>query len=82
MNDDEWSLPVPVSAWIYPTLIHGVVALTLVTRLMLAGPRWEHFYDDWKLALPATTEAFVVLGMWMEAHFFLGHDVPAGRCGD
>jgi hypothetical protein len=70
MTDDESSLPVPASAWISPTLIHGVLALTLVTRLMVAGPRFGQLYEDWKLVLPATTEAFVTLSVWMESNFF------------
>jgi type II secretory pathway component PulF len=70
MNDDEARLPVPASAWIYPTLVHGVLALTVFTRLLLAGPRFGQFYDEWKLAQPATTQAFVSLSARMENSFF------------
>jgi type II secretory pathway component PulF len=69
MNKDESSLPVPISAWILPALIHGVLALTVITRLILAGPRFARFYDDWKLMLPGVTEVFVNVSLWMENCF-------------
>jgi hypothetical protein len=70
MSDEEASAHVPAGAWIYPTLIHGVLGLTVLTRLTLSGPRWGRFYDEWKLALPVTTEAFVALSVRMESNFF------------
>jgi type II secretory pathway component PulF len=70
MSDEELSVPVPASAWIYPTLIHGVLVLTVFTRLIGAGPRFGRFYEEWHLLLSATTEAFVALSLRMERNFF------------
>jgi hypothetical protein len=69
VSEHESSLGASAGTWIYPTLIHGVLALTFVTRLTDAGPRWDRFYDDWKLVRPAATDAFAAAGTWMEGRF-------------
>jgi hypothetical protein len=66
MSDQESPLPIPHRAWIYPTLIHGVVALVIVTRLLVSAPGYERFFRDNKLLLPLATEAFLKVGAWMQ----------------
>jgi hypothetical protein len=66
MSDDETSTRVPASAWIYPTLIHGVLALAVCTRLTVGGSSREQVFADYNVRLPAATEAFVTVATRLE----------------
>jgi hypothetical protein len=68
MSEEESTRPVLASAWLVPTFIHGVLALTVFTRLVTAGPRWDAFYEDWKLVRPATTATFVAASLRMDGN--------------
>jgi hypothetical protein len=67
VNDEEISQQVPASAWIYPTLIHGVLALALFTRLTSAGASHGRTFAEYNMGLPAATEVFVTAATRLES---------------
>jgi hypothetical protein len=71
MDEQESSIPVPLGAWLYLTLIHGVLGFVVFTRLLVGGARFQRFAEEWQLYVPPTTAAFVDLSVWMGDHLFL-----------
>ncbi len=71
MSEEETNAPFRATAWIYPTLIHGVLALTVCTRLMTGGLRYRQYYARFNMLLPDATEAFLTLSARMRADFLL-----------
>jgi hypothetical protein len=71
MSDDESSTPIPASAWIFPTLIHGVLALAVCTRLTVGGSSRAQVFADYNVRLPAATEAFVTVATRLESSHVL-----------
>jgi hypothetical protein len=71
MTDNESTLPVPTTAWIYPTVIHAVLGLTVLGRLLANGPRWAKTFGEFNLELPATTKAFVEFSLRVEDNLAL-----------
>jgi hypothetical protein len=77
MNDEPEG-SVPAAAWIYPTLIHGVLGLTLFSRILVGGPAVARFVEEWKLVRPPPTKAFLDLSAWMQPlPFALAVALPA-----
>jgi hypothetical protein len=70
MNEPEPGNPAPASAWIFPTLIHGVLGFVLFARLLVAGPRYRRLYEDYQLVLPRSTELFLALSVQVETFDF------------
>jgi type II secretory pathway component PulF len=67
MTDRESALPVSARAWIYPTAIHGILGLMVLTRLLVAQPRYQRIFQEFNLLLPHATEAFLSLGEWVQS---------------
>ncbi len=70
MTDDNSTVSVPARAWIFPTLIHGILVLTVFARLLVGGTRYEQVFREYGLALPATTESFLALSTSVRSNFF------------
>jgi type II secretory pathway component PulF len=70
MSESETTAPVPATAWVYPTLIHGVVGLTLFVRLLVTGPQHEAVFRSFGLLLPKATESFLSLSAWANEQFY------------
>src|SRR4051794_24982360 len=70
MNDEESEVSVPATAWIYPTLIHGVLGLALFSRLLIGGPKVERLLAEYGLVVPGATKAFLEVSAWAQGSAF------------
>ncbi len=67
MSEEESDVPAPDRSWPLLTLVHAVLVLMVFARLLMAGPRISRTYADLSMRLPAASEMFVGLSVWMES---------------
>jgi hypothetical protein len=71
MSDQELTQPVSLRAWLFPTLIHGVLGLMILTRLLVAGAGYERVFRDFNMRLPYATEASLHLSAAVQSQTLL-----------
>jgi type II secretory pathway component PulF len=71
MSEQESTVPVPTSAWVFPSVIHGIVGLAVFARLLVGGPQAARTFKEFNMALPRMTEAFLMLSFWINDNLML-----------
>jgi len=60
-----------VASLIYPTMLAGMILLTLILVLTVVLPKFKNLFAESQVALPLPTQAVLALGEWVKAYGWL-----------